>query len=117
MSEINRRLQKVEKELRQVISSYLVSKGAGQSKGLLCISDVRVSPDLRQAKVYVSQIGQPSVPEDVLEDLRQNAPEVQSHIHSRLRMRYCPKLIFFNDDTVATSIKLDKIFDSLHATN
>lgn len=116
MSEDNRRVQRVEKELRQLISLKLAQKQTGLSENLICISQVRVSPDLRQAKVYVSQLGKTHVSEEVLKELKSDAPDIQRFVHSRMKTRFCPKLIFFNDDSVSISIKMDGIFNNLNNT-
>jgi ribosome-binding factor A len=107
-------MQKIEKELRELVSTYLVQNQSGQSQGLICIAQIIASPDLRQAKVYISQIGKDHVDEELLESIQNEAPEIQRFVHSRLRTRYCPKLLFFNDDTVATSIRMDSIFSNLN---
>lgn len=55
----NRRIQRVEKELRHLVAGYFLT---GLKDPLSCLSSVvgvKVSPDLRHAKVYVSLMGEP----------------------------------------------------------
>lgn len=109
MSE-SRRVQRVEKELREIIASYVLRNNPG---GLLSISGVRVSKDMRQAKVYVSLIGAEKVPAEQIEDLQEQSKEIQFQIGKQLRMKYCPRLKFYNDDSVAMATKVDQILSQI----
>lgn len=107
MSDKSRRLKKVEKELRQIISSYLVKQQAGSRQNLISVTQVVASPDLRRAKVYLSMLGETEVSEEVLEDVQSHAKSIQSEISRQLPMKYCPKLFFYNDVSVGLFAKLD----------
>lgn len=109
MSE-SRRVQRVEKELREIVSSFVVR---AMPTSFLSLARVKVSKDLRLAKVYMSQIGQPKVPKDVLEDLSYYAPEIQREVSKKLHMKYCPKLAFFNDDTLEVTARIDSILSQV----
>lgn len=69
--------------------------------------------DLRTAKVYVSVLGSDKERDEVLEILSERAFEVQSFIGKELKMRYCPKLTFFHDDTTDHVLKIDRILHDL----
>lgn len=109
MSE-SRRVQRVEKELRDIIASYVLRNCAND---FLSINHVKASKDLRQAKVYVSRIGEDKVSEEKLEELQELGPNIQKEISKNLRMKYCPKLIFYNDESVAMNQKIDKILTQI----
>ncbi len=109
MNEKSRRIQRAEKEIREVISSYLMQKQSGTSEDLVSLTQVLVSPDLRNVKAYVCVIGKDRVDEEMLETLQSHAPEIQRLFNSKFRMKYCPKVKFFNDDGVRMMAKLDKI--------
>ena len=109
MEEKSRRLQRAEKEIREVISTYLMQNQSGSSSGLVSLTQVLVSPDLRNVKAYVCVIGKDEVDEETLETLQSHAPEIQRLFNSRFRMKYCPKIRFFNDEGVKMMAKIDKI--------
>lgn len=100
MSEKSRRLKKVEKELRQIVSTYLVRMQSGASSNLVSVTNVVASPDLRRAKVYLSMLGADEVSEEVLETVQSHAPSIQREISKQLPMKYCPKIVFYNDVSV-----------------
>lgn len=105
-----RRIQRVEKELREIVASFVIRHF---TKDLLNITQVRVTKDLRGAKVYVSALGKESVPEATLEELQEQASEIQREVTKHLRMKYCPRLEFINDEGVAASQKIDLILNKI----
>ena len=109
MSEKNRRLQRAEKEIYEVISTYLMQKQSGSSEDLVSLTQVLVSPDLRKVKAFVCVIGKERVDDEALEILQSHAPEIQNLFNKRFRMKYCPKIQFFNDDSVRMLAKIDRI--------
>ena len=109
MSEKNRRLQRAEKEIREVISTYLMQEQAGGSEELVALTQVLVSPDLRNVKAFVCVIGQDRVSEETLKVLQSHAPEIQRLFNSRFRMKFCPKVQFVNDPSVQMLAKIDQL--------
>ena len=107
----SRRVQRVEKELRAIIASYVIRNCP---EGMFNVNGVKVSKDLRQAKVFVSQIGQTNVVPEDLEVLQEHGAEIQREIAKRLRMKYCPKIKFYNDESVAMSEKVDAILANIN---
>lgn len=107
MSEKNRRIQRVEKELREIISTYLVQQQSGSSNQLVSLTNVVVSNDLRHAKAYICLLGAEEVDAETLEDIQTHAPEIQRLTAKQLRMKYCPKIQFYNDDSVRLMAKMD----------
>ncbi|MCJ8278264.1 MAG: 30S ribosome-binding factor RbfA [Bdellovibrionales bacterium] len=109
MSEKSRRVQRVEKEVREVISTYLMQEQSGSSEDLISLTQVVVSPDLRNVKAYVCVIGRDEVDDETLEVLATHAPDIQRKINSSLRMKFVPKVRFYNDPSVRMMAKIDSI--------
>lgn len=111
MSE-SRRVQKVERELREVISSYLIQGFKRTLPALVSIPHVRASGDLKTAKVYVSMIGldvEDERVDDCLEILNEYAFDIQKHISTQLHMKFCPKLKFYSDELQQAALKVDSL--------
>lgn len=104
-----RRLQRAEKEIREVISTYLMRAQSGSNSELVAVTNVVVSPDLRQAKAFVCVIGADKVSDETLDILQSHAPEIQKQFASKFRMKYCPKIQFINDPGVKMLAKIDKV--------
>ncbi len=105
-----RRIPRVEKELREIVAGFVIRHF---TKDLLNVTQVRVAKDLRSARVFISALGKESVPVETLEDLQDQAVEMQREVMKHLRMKYCPKLQFLNDDGVVASQKIDEILNKI----
>jgi ribosome-binding factor A len=90
MSEKSRRLQRAEKEIREVISTYLMQKQSGSSDTLVSLTQVMVSPDLRNVKAYVCVLGRDQVDEETLETLQSHAPEIQHLFNQKIPYEVLP---------------------------
>lgn len=108
-SEKSRRVQRVEKEVREVISSYLMMEQSGSSEDLIALTQVVMSPDLRNVKAYVCVLGKDEVDEETLNVLKTHCPEIQRKINASLRMKFCPKVKFYNDPSVRMMAKIDNL--------
>lgn len=107
-----RRVQRVEKEIRDIVGSYLIRHFAND---LLTISQVRVTKDLKGATLYVSSIKHSPVPADLLEELQEAAKNIQTEINKKLRMKYCPRLKFLNDDGGDRGEKIDQLLSQIRS--
>jgi ribosome-binding factor A len=78
---------------------------------LVSITEVRMSPDLRHATVFVKPLlGQDE--DAVLKSLRQNTAYLQREVARRVRMKYAAKLKFIADESFDESGHIDRILRS-----
>lgn len=128
-----RRVQKVEKEVQNVVGMYLIH-GFSQPLGAFAnVTRTIMSGDLRNAKVYISVLpkyrkeeetdvevdqihadteGLTDV-EDIVDLLNEYAFEFQDKISSELKLRYVPKLKFYADESTDRMIHVDKTLSEL----
>lgn len=116
MSE-SRRTQRVEKELRQVIASYLLTGFKEPLDGIVSVTHVSVSRDLRHAKVYVSTLGDPGQLESNVEVLQTRAADFQRQIAKQVAMKFCPKLQFFSDESVQKAMKVERLLKEIESAH
>jgi ribosome-binding factor A len=102
----NRRIQRVEKELRDLISSYMVIQLGGEIEGIASITRVMVSKDLRSARVLVYNQGGEQAAKQNVEVLQENAHQINQFINSQVRMKYLPKMKFFVDTKFEEAMKV-----------
>lgn len=108
-----RRVNRVEKEIQVTVAKYLISGFSQKLPGLVTVALVRMPADLRTAKVYISVLGSESDKAQVLEILNERAFEVQKYIGQELKMRYCPKVTFYEDHTTEQVLKVEKILHEI----
>ena len=111
MKSDGRRVLRVEKSLREVISSYLISGFREPLPAMVSIPQVRATKDLRNAKVYVSLIGADESEEtqnECISILNESAFEIQGHVGKQLKMKFCPKLKFYRDELQQEALRVEK---------
>jgi ribosome-binding factor A len=108
-----RRQQRVEQEVQKTIAQFLISGFRHPLPGLVTVARVLMPGDFRTAKVYVSVLGTEAERDEALDTLQEKAFEVQNFIGRELKMRYCPKLTFFHDDTTDHVLKVERILHEL----
>lgn len=108
---LNQRQLRVGERLRHVLAD-LFARGAVHDPVLagtsLTISEVRVTRDLRQATVYVVELGGDLSP-DVQKALARATPFLRGEVARQSNLKYAPNLTFRVDETFAESMRIDKL--------
>jgi len=78
----------------------------------LTITDVMVTKDLRQAKVFVtSMLDSDDDVEDTMQALERANGFLRRHLANSIDMRHCPNLIFAYDNSIAQGAKMSALID------
>lgn len=108
------RLDKIASLIKEEISLIFLHKIQDPALGLLTITSVKVSPDLRNAKVYVS-IYQKEKRDELLQKVNDIKGFIKGQLAHRLRnLRFIPELSFYIDDTLDYVEKMDGLFKEIH---
>ena len=111
----SQRQLKVGEELRHLISNALIRSSFYDEhieNNNITITEVNVSPDLKNAKVYVMPLGGENKA-DVLNSLDKVAGRLKKIISSNISLRQTPKLTFKIDETFEYAKKIDDILDKI----
>jgi ribosome-binding factor A len=84
--------------------------------GMLTVSAVDVSPDLRNAKIYVTTLGGDLDQRQVVEALTHQAGFFRHHLAQRVKLRAIPRLSFAYDTSVEYGQRLSSLIDQALAT-
>ena len=110
------RLLRVGEQVRHVMSEILVRGDVHDdtlASHLVSITEVRMSPDLRHATVFVKPLlGQGE--EAVLKALRTNTAFFQREIANRVRTRYAAKIKFLADESFDEGGRIDALLRTTH---
>ena len=80
---------------------------------LLSITQVTTSPDLHNAKVFVSVLGSPQEQTGALSGLSSAAGFLRRALRQRLSLRDIPQLHFLPDDSIQRGQELLSVIDSI----
>ena len=92
-----KRSERVSDQMKQEIADILMRKIKDPRIGFVTVTDVEVSPDLRNAKVFVSTYGGDK--EATFKGLSSAAAFIRSELGGRMRLRRVPELLFRIDST------------------
>lgn len=106
------RMRRVDEAMREVLSAA-VSDLKDPRVGFVTVTDVRTSPDLRRARVYVSVLGDDAARSATLDGLGSAGGVLQGRIGRELRMKRTPTLEFVYDDTAERADRLGRLMNDL----
>ena len=109
----NNRLGRIDEEFKKEISS-IISYDLKEPKvtGLVSVTRVKVTPDLKFAKVWVSILNAKNT-DETLEGLKKSAGFIRSELAKRINLRYTPELAFVIDDSLEYGAKIDSILKDI----
>jgi len=110
------RQQKYSKLIQKELSDiFLRDKRGILDNAFITIADVRMSPDLSVARVYISML-LVKEKEKVLENITLRKSEIRKALGNRIgkQVRIIPELIFFKDEVEENATRLDELIKNLN---
>ena len=109
------RPDRVGDQIRQELSG-LLSRGAVHDPGIgfITLTRVKVSPDLQQARVYYTSLGDDAARVQTAKALERATGFFRRHLGDRLRLRRVPELHFQFDESVGHQDRVEQILRELH---
>jgi len=112
------RAQKVAEETKHQINDVLsrdMSQLASEAGlGLITVTNVIVSGDLKNAKIYVSFIGNKHEPAVCIEKMNFRRKEIRMHLAHRIHLKAVPELRFYYDDTTEYASRIESLIKEIH---
>ncbi|MGE4063866.1 MAG: 30S ribosome-binding factor RbfA [Rhodospirillaceae bacterium] len=102
---------RIGEEIRHVLAGILereTFRDPGLANVSLTVTEVRPSPDLRHARVYVVPLGGGD-PKPILEGLKRVKPFLRRELASRLTMKFIPDLVFAADTTFDEAERISRL--------
>jgi ribosome-binding factor A len=114
MSTVNHRHERVGEEIAHEINAML----AGELKdprleGMIVVSAVRVQPDMRHARVFISVRGSAKEQEDAIKALDHAQSFIRSQLVERLQLRRTPELHFTLDHSEERGERIDELLKGM----
>ena len=107
------RLNKINEELKREISNIINYEVTNTNvTGIISVTSVKISPDLRHARVLVSMLNSKSV-KNTLAALKSSSGFIRSRIAEKINLRVTPELVFELDDSMQYGEKIDTILKDI----
>ena len=104
-----KRSERVGKELLDIISWIALKNIDLSSLGFITFTDVDISPDLKNAKIFFSVLDQ-KVPDDKLEiEINRKQKAFKKFLSPELHLRTTPSIQFVNDKKLSYQEKIDSL--------
>lgn len=108
------RVQKVEALLKQQVS-VLIRENLGEEFGIVTVTDVEVTPDLLQAKIYIALVDKDKE-DKILKVLVKKTPSFHYYIGKHLEMRCTPRLTFTIDKSENKVDRVEALLKEIDGT-
>ncbi|MEQ8233307.1 MAG: 30S ribosome-binding factor RbfA [Gammaproteobacteria bacterium] len=103
------RVDRVAATIKRALAAPVTELARARQAGLVSITAVEVSPDLRHAAVYLSVLGEADARSAAVTLMRGHAHELQRVLGAELRTKRTPVLTFVADDTLAAADRIDHL--------
>ncbi len=109
----SRRQRQVGELLHEEISRIIQHETKDPRLGFVTVTGVEVSPDLRQARVYITVFGDKLEVKNTLAGLTSAASYFRRLLGQALSLRYIPELSFKLDTSLAYGMHIDELLDTI----
>ena len=110
---LNRINEELKKELSQVLNYELKNPNV---TGMLSVTRVKITPDFKYAKVYVSILNSKNI-KKTMEGLKESSGFLRSKLAKTINLRITPELVFELDDSLEYGARIDSILKDLNINN
>jgi ribosome-binding factor A len=101
--------------MREELADLIAREVHDPGIGFLTVTHVKVSPDLQQARVYYTTMGDEKARKETRKALDRAKPFLRRLVGQRLRLRRVPELDFFFDESVEKQDRIERILQDLDA--
>jgi ribosome-binding factor A len=107
------RIGRINDDIKQELSAMLPTLKDPRVRGIISITRVDTTADLRYCKVYISALDREDLGE-VVKGLKSASGYLRRELGHRMSLRYTPELQFIPDDSIDRGTKLIKMMEDLH---
>jgi ribosome-binding factor A len=110
MAPEHRRADRVAEAIREEIATFLNSEVKDpRVTGMVTVTGVEVTRDLRHAKVFVSVLGTDTDRASTFDGLASVASHLRAHVGRALRLRLAPEITFRPDESIARASRIESL--------
>jgi ribosome-binding factor A len=110
---VTQRTERVQKLAREVLGDAIRSL-KDPRVGFVTVTAVRITADLRHARVLVSVLGEPDAQRESLKGLESAKPVLRAELGRQMRMKYLPDLVFELDEGAAEAERIETLLRKIH---
>lgn len=114
---MSHRANRVGEQMKKELSDIIGRKIKDPRIGFVTVTDVQLTGDLQQAKVYISVLGDEEQRENTLKGLAKAKGFIRTEVGQRIRLRKTPEIIFEFDESVDYGNRIENLLHQIHQDN
>ncbi len=109
------RIQRFSDEVKKIISEIFINELSGDDLGFVTVTKVKCSPDLQEAKVYISVYENDENKRTIkFKKIIKKVSKIRGFLGHKLKARHVPNLRFYEDDSLQYAEKIEKLIQKMH---
>ena len=108
------RVEKIQELIKQEVSDIIFNELKDPRIGFVTVTSVACTEDLREAKIYVSVMGDEKKARDTLYGLESSLGFVRREVGKRIRLRFTPEISFALDTSLNYSDHIQRLLNEIH---
>ena len=108
------RTERVASLIKETVGAIVAREYSGTEFGFITVTDVRMTPDLKIAKIYFSVFGPLERQTQTMELLEGQKQHIRGEVARLVRLKFAPTLQFYRDATMDEVDKINKLIDKIH---
>lgn len=104
------RIEKLQELIGQEFSKLLMNGVKDPRIGFVTVTGVKMTGDLREAKIFVSVMGDQEAVRNSMDGLRHSLGFIRKEIGKRIRLKYTPELSVALDTQIEKNKHIDELF-------
>lgn len=109
-----KRADRVSDLIRMEIADILLREVRDPRVRNVTITGVKMSSDLRTARIFFVPLGEETCSEDILEGLKRASKFLRRELAKKIQLRYVPEIIFAYDSSFEYGDRIDRLLASIH---
>jgi ribosome-binding factor A len=107
------RTNRLAEELKNEISAIISQEVRDPRMGFVTVTDVKVSSDLRYARIFISVFGNKEEQRQTIDALADASGFIRRQIGARIKLRYTPELTFAYDESVEQGDRMMQLIEDI----
>jgi len=100
--------------MRNILANLFISEVFIPEAGLLTVTKVTVTDDMKLAKVYLSFFEHKKHIDDILRIIKSKRNLIRYNVGMKLTLKYIPQLQFYYDDSIEHAQRIDDLIQKIH---
>jgi ribosome-binding factor A len=109
------RTERVASLIKEEVGTIVSREYSSTEYGFITVTEVRMSPDLKIAKVYFSIFGSPEKQASTMLMLEEQKQHLRAEVAHRVHLKFAPALQFYHDTTMDEVDKINRLINKIHS--